>query len=211
MGLAGPAPKRLLAPSLIDFRGKTGIRASYQAIGIPSFAYQKRALYQAITISSKVLLFCCGKARVKLLLEVGLPIRCAQTLQLAEPTVQKQRREPKVPLFFAGLDGPIRGNDFRVPELNPFSANRVSGHTKLQIAGFEAIRANHSNVIMIFCESTGVHRPDSCCESPGYLSLGVPPFSRKHPQDNFSLPNVNWHRPKCNFEPSQKGLATSNM
>ena len=35
LGLSGPGPKRLLAPSLIDFRGKTGIRALYQAIGIP--------------------------------------------------------------------------------------------------------------------------------------------------------------------------------
>ena len=35
LGLFGPCPKRLLAPSLIDFRGKTGIRALYQAIGIP--------------------------------------------------------------------------------------------------------------------------------------------------------------------------------
>ena len=38
-GLSGPGPKRLLAPSLIDFRGKTGIRALYQAIGIPSQQY----------------------------------------------------------------------------------------------------------------------------------------------------------------------------
>ena len=37
-GLSGPGPKRLLAPSLIDFRGKTGIRALYQAIGIPSLS-----------------------------------------------------------------------------------------------------------------------------------------------------------------------------
>ena len=35
LGLSGPRPTRLLAPSLIDFRGKTGIRALYQAIGIP--------------------------------------------------------------------------------------------------------------------------------------------------------------------------------
>ena len=35
LGLSGPRPKRLLAPSLIDFRGNPGIRALYQAIGIP--------------------------------------------------------------------------------------------------------------------------------------------------------------------------------
>ena len=35
MGLSGPQPKRLLAPSLIDFQGNPGIRALYQAIGIP--------------------------------------------------------------------------------------------------------------------------------------------------------------------------------
>ena len=36
--LSGPRPKRLLAPSLIDFRGNPGIRALYQAIGIPRLA-----------------------------------------------------------------------------------------------------------------------------------------------------------------------------
>ena len=36
LGLSGPRPKRLLAPSLIDFRGNPGIRALYQAIGIPT-------------------------------------------------------------------------------------------------------------------------------------------------------------------------------
>ena len=35
LGLSGPRPKRLLAPSLIDFRGNPGIRALYQAIGRP--------------------------------------------------------------------------------------------------------------------------------------------------------------------------------
>ena len=32
----GPTPKRVLAPSLIDFRGNPGIRALYQAIGTPT-------------------------------------------------------------------------------------------------------------------------------------------------------------------------------
>ena len=41
-GLSGPGPKRLLAPSLVDFRGKTGIRALYQAIGISKLALVKR-------------------------------------------------------------------------------------------------------------------------------------------------------------------------
>ena len=36
LGLSSPRPKRLLAPSLVDFRGKAGIRALYQAIGIPT-------------------------------------------------------------------------------------------------------------------------------------------------------------------------------
>ena len=35
-GLSGPCPKRLLAPSLIDFRGNPRIWASYQAVGIPN-------------------------------------------------------------------------------------------------------------------------------------------------------------------------------
>ena len=41
LGLSGPGPKRLLAPSLIDFSGKTGIRALYQAIGIPILPYHE--------------------------------------------------------------------------------------------------------------------------------------------------------------------------
>ena len=37
LGLSGTSPKRLRAPSLIvDFRGSPGIRALYQAIGIPN-------------------------------------------------------------------------------------------------------------------------------------------------------------------------------
>ena len=35
-GLSGPCPKRLLAPSLIDFGENPGIRALYQAIRIPN-------------------------------------------------------------------------------------------------------------------------------------------------------------------------------
>ena len=35
LGLSGPRLKRLLAPSLIDFREQTGIQALNQAIGIP--------------------------------------------------------------------------------------------------------------------------------------------------------------------------------
>ena len=41
--------------------------------------------------------------------------------------------------------------------------------------------------------------------------FGFPSFSIKHPQDNFSLQNVNWHPPKCKSAPSKKGLATSNL
>ena len=37
-GLSGPRPKRLVAPSLIDFWGNPGLRALHQAIGIPMFA-----------------------------------------------------------------------------------------------------------------------------------------------------------------------------
>ena len=36
LGLSSPRPERLLAPSLIDFRGSPGIRALYQAIGMPN-------------------------------------------------------------------------------------------------------------------------------------------------------------------------------
>ena len=39
LGLSGPRPKRLLVPSLINFRGNPGIRALYQAIGIPNLGW----------------------------------------------------------------------------------------------------------------------------------------------------------------------------
>ena len=39
LGFSGPGPKRLLAPSLTDIRGKTGIRALYQAIRIPRVSH----------------------------------------------------------------------------------------------------------------------------------------------------------------------------
>ena len=41
--------------------------------------------------------------------------------------------------------------------------------------------------------------------------FGDHPFSIKHPQDNISLQNVNWHPPKCKLTPSKKGLATANL
>ena len=40
LGLSGPHPKRLLAPSLIDFRGNPGIRALCQAIGVPTLSQE---------------------------------------------------------------------------------------------------------------------------------------------------------------------------
>ena len=53
------------------------------------------------------------------------------------------------------LDGPIRANRlisanrFRDPKLNPFFANRASGHKKIANRRFEAFRANRSNVMKI--------------------------------------------------------------
>ena len=44
---------------------------------------------------------------------------------------------------FARIDSQIRANRFRVPELNPFLANRASNHR------FEAICANRSHVAKI--------------------------------------------------------------
>ena len=41
--------------------------------------------------------------------------------------------------------------------------------------------------------------------------LEIPPFSMKHPHDNFSLQNVNWHPSKCKLAPSKKGLAIPNL
>ena len=61
---------------------------------------------------------------------------------------------------FARIDLQIRANRlflanrFRVPELNPFSANRAAG-AKNANCRFEAIRANRSHIMktVIFCES----------------------------------------------------------
>ena len=41
--------------------------------------------------------------------------------------------------------------------------------------------------------------------------FGDHPFFIKHPQDNFSLQNVNWRPPNRKLTPSKKGLATSNL
>ena len=80
------------------------------------------------------------------------------------------------------LSGPIRANRPRVPEMNPFKrcffANRVPGHQKIANHGFEAIRANCSNVMKIAVflridsrEVIRANRPDSKSESLGHLSL----------------------------------------
>ena len=37
-----------------------------------------------------------------------------------------------------------------------------------------------------------------------YPPFGNHPFSIKHPQENFSLQNVNWHPPTCKLPPSQR-------
>ena len=43
-------------------------------------------------------------------------------------------------------------------------------------------------------------------ENQSTALFGDHPFSIKHPQDNFSLQNVNWHPPKCKLTPSKKGI-----
>ena len=48
---------------------------------------------------------------------------------------------------FARIVSQIRANRVRVPELNPFLANRVSGHQKCANRRFEAIRANCLNIL----------------------------------------------------------------
>ena len=66
------------------------------------------------------------------------------------------------------LDGLIRTNRPRLPELNPFL--RIT--LKFANRRFEAIRANRSNVTKIafsFCESIRASRPDSHCESLCHL------------------------------------------
>ena len=65
----------------------------------------------------------------------------------------------------------------------PFQGSRTElllcesrfGGLKVANRRFEAIRANRSHVMKIgvFCESTRPNRPDSCCESPGHLSLSI--------------------------------------
>ena len=62
---------------------------------------------------------------------------------------------------------------FRVPELNPFLANRASGCLKIANRRFEAIRANRSHVMRI----GGFLRIDSCesirANRPGHLRSTV--------------------------------------
>ena len=92
---------------------------------------------------------------------------------------------------FARIDSQIRAdrlilaNRFRVPELNPFFANRASEGLKFANRRFEAIRANRSHVMKIgflFCESIRANRPDLRCELPGHLSgPGARPV-RAHPK-----------------------------
>ena len=43
---------------------------------------------------------------------------------------------------------------------------------------------------------------DIPCRLPKYHPFGDSPFSIKHPQDNFSLQNANWHTPKRKLTPS---------
>ena len=84
---------------------------------------------------------------------------------------------------FARIDSQIRANrmilanHLRVPELNPFFANRASGGPKLVNRRFEAIRANRLHVVKVgvflridSCDPIRENRPDSRCESPGHLS-----------------------------------------
>ena len=51
--------------------------------------------------------------------------------------------------FVLALDGPIRANRFRVPELNPLFCESRLGALKIANRRFEEIRANRSNVMNI--------------------------------------------------------------
>ena len=81
---------------------------------------------------------------------------------------------------FARIDSQIRtnrlilANRFRVPELNPFFANRASGGYKWRIAGLR----RHIMKIGIFLrmhshELIRANRPDLRCESPGHLIIDL--------------------------------------
>ena len=48
------------------------------------------------------------------------------------------------------------------------------------------------------------HKPNH--RNPKYQPFWIPPFSKKHPQDNFSLQNLNWHPPKCELAPPKNGI-----
>ena len=48
LGLSGPCPKRILVPSHIDFQEISGVRALYQAIGIPTL--DKCALFVEVLV-----------------------------------------------------------------------------------------------------------------------------------------------------------------
>ena len=84
---------------------------------------------------------------------------------------------------FARIDSEIHANHFRVPALNPFFANRFSGHQKLRIAGLiradSPNRSNFMNIVFFLRIESCDLRCNLRCESPGHLSK-LAPFSLLH-------------------------------
>ena len=68
LGLFGPRPKILLAPSPVDFRGNPGIRALYQAIGIPILRPFRT---QNTTTLESVVVCCCRRSLLQ-----SVPLSC---------------------------------------------------------------------------------------------------------------------------------------
>ena len=62
----------------------------------------------------------------------------------------------------------------------------------------------HSSILHGWKRICSLFMVEIIAENQSTTLFGDHPFSIKHPQDNFSLQNVNWHPPKCK-------LATSNL
>ena len=85
------------------------------------------------------------------------------------------------------LDGPIRVNRLRVPELNPFFAKLRFGALTNANRRFEAIRKKkrleHHDFFLRIEVRDCIHasRPDSRYESSGHLIMKAKPAQKEHP------------------------------
>ena len=93
---------------------------------------------------------------------------------------------------FPHLDGPIRANCFKDPELNPFFRESPFRALKNANRRFEAIRANRSKVMkIVFLSANRVVRIDSR-KSPRWALRITRPSQVLHPPHIITWPKT-WH------------------